>query len=150
MEDAQLAADAADGDQSAFEKLVVRWRSYIYVIAYKIVLNEEDALDVTQDVCLKLVEKIQDFGGRGSFRSWLGAIAARTAIDSQRRTRRREVAIDREEIERIESGGGQPGVLSSQPPDPRTRLENIQRLTDEHIKQIDGLLEEKERELKEF
>lgn len=122
MEDARLAADAASGDQRAFEELVTRYRSYVYVIAYKIVLNEEEALDVTQDVCLKLVEKIQDYGGRGSFRGWLGSIAARTAIDSQRRSRRREIAIDGQSLERYQAG-----VLASQPEDPRRRLENAQR-----------------------
>ena len=77
---------------------------------------------MTQEVCLKLVEKIRDYGGRGSFRGWLGSIAARTAIDSQRRSRRREIAVDGQSLDRYGAS-----VLSTQPEDARQRLENMQR-----------------------
>ena len=45
MDDSTLAARAATGDQAAFTLLIERYRRYIYTIAYKIALNEDDALD---------------------------------------------------------------------------------------------------------
>lgn len=95
-DDAELARAAALGDQEAFTRLVNRHRAYLHAVAYKITLHEEDALDVLQNVFLRLVEKIGDYGGRGSFRSWAAAIAANEAMTLLRRPSRRESPADPE------------------------------------------------------
>lgn len=88
MDDRELAAAAAGGDQGAFTTIVERYRRYIYAIAYRIVLSEEDALDVTQDVFLLVARKIGDFDGRGPLKGWLATITARQALDSRQRSNR--------------------------------------------------------------
>jgi len=94
LEDNRLAAAAARGDDEAFTILVERYRSYIYTIAFKITLHADDALDITQNVFVRLVEKIGSFNGRGPFRAWLATIAAREASDFLRRPSRRETSTD--------------------------------------------------------
>ena len=96
MEDTELAAAAALGDQEAFAELIRRYRSYIYTIAYRIVLNEDDALDITQNVYVRLVEKIGDYSGRGLLRAWIATIAAREAVNFCRRPSARELATEPE------------------------------------------------------
>lgn len=96
MEDSVLAEAAAKGDQNAFNVLIERYRNYIYTIAYKISLNEEDALDITQNVFIRLVEKIGDYQGQGPFRSWLGTISTRESITYNRRPNKREVSFSPE------------------------------------------------------
>ena len=49
MEDSRVAAAASDGDQEAFTILVEQYRPYVYRIAYKIVLDPDDALDIRND-----------------------------------------------------------------------------------------------------
>lgn len=67
----------------------------VYSIAYKITLNEEDALDATQNVFARLVEKIGLYEGRGDFRSWLATFAAHEAINLMRRpSHSRETATE--------------------------------------------------------
>jgi RNA polymerase sigma-70 factor, ECF subfamily len=83
--DKHLAARAARGDQQAFTLLVERYRRLIYSLAYRVVLNQEDALDVTQNVYLRLVQRIGTYDGRGNFRAWLATITTRMAIDYLRR-----------------------------------------------------------------
>lgn len=85
MEDQALAMSAAQGDQQAFTILVERYRRYIYAIAYRVVLHEDDALDVTQNVFLQMARKIGDYDGRGSFKGWLAAITVRQGLDHHRR-----------------------------------------------------------------
>lgn len=98
-EDKKLAAEAAQGDQRAFTTLVERYRRYIYSIAYKISLNEEDALDISQNVLLRLVTKIGQFQGQGSFRGWLATITTNEAMSFLRKaSRRRERATDPESL----------------------------------------------------
>ena len=94
MEDSALAAAAAGGDQRAFAILVERYRRYIYAIAWRIVLDEEEALDVAQETLIKLSRNIGRWQARGSFRSWLGAIASRTALDRRRAPARRMRPVD--------------------------------------------------------
>lgn len=101
MEDKRLAAAAANGDQEAFTRLVERYRPYVYTIAFKITLNEDDALDVTQNVFVKVVEKIGAFNGRGPFRAWLATIAAREAATLARRPSRREVSMEPHTLEGV-------------------------------------------------
>ncbi len=104
MEDRILANAAANGDQDAFTTLIERYSTHIYTIAYKITLNEEDALDVSQNVYEKLVKKIGGFKGHGTFRSWLTVITTNTAIDSLRKMSRQELSSEPENLDFISSG----------------------------------------------
>jgi RNA polymerase sigma-70 factor (ECF subfamily) len=98
LEDEQLAAAAANGDQSAFTVLFERYRRYVYSIAYRVVLDGEEALDITQNVWAKLADRIGQFERRGTFRGWLASLTARQAIDQLRQASRRETATDPVEL----------------------------------------------------
>ncbi len=129
MEDAHLAHAAAQGDPDAFRQLVERYRAYIYSIAYRIVLHEDDALDVTQNVYLRLTEKLGQYNGRGTFRGWLATLTAREAITHQRRPARRETPTEPDTLARIveereereEREGGRPQAPAPAD-DPRSRI----------------------------
>ncbi len=92
MEDNHLARLAAKGDRDALSSLIARYRNYVYTIVYKIVLSEEDALDVTQSVFLRLVEKIGTFNPEGNFRPWLATLAIHASVDHARKGKRETVA----------------------------------------------------------
>ena len=95
-DDAELARAAARGNEDAFVRLVAGHRGFIYSLAYRVVLNIEDALDVTQTVMLRLVEKIGKYDGRGAFKSSLATMVTREAINHLRRPSRREDVVDPE------------------------------------------------------
>ncbi|NPU99736.1 MAG: RNA polymerase sigma factor, partial [Candidatus Omnitrophica bacterium] len=71
VDDEQLAGLASQGDQEALAALAVRHRRWIYTVAYRIALREPDALDITQNVLLKLVSAIRSYQVPGNFRAWL-------------------------------------------------------------------------------
>lgn len=101
LEDKRLAARAANGEQEAFTTLVERHRAYVYAIAYKIALDEDDALDITQNVLLRLVRKIGTFNGRSSFRTWLATVTSNEAMSFLRKPSRREHATEAETLEAV-------------------------------------------------
>jgi RNA polymerase sigma-70 factor (ECF subfamily) len=110
LDDGELARAAADGDESALAELVTRYRRYIYTIAYRIVLNEDDALDVTQEALLRLLRQIGQFDGRGPFRAWVAAIASRQALSLVRGTAyRREIATAPDELNEMLDTAGEDG-----------------------------------------
>ena len=90
MNDEQLAGDASQGDRDAFAVLIERYEAWIYTVAYKIVLHEQEAREITQDVVGKLVTAIRAYQPPGNFRAWLAAVTAHTAIDFLRQAGRRE------------------------------------------------------------
>ena len=123
LEDADLVATAADGNQEAFTSLVKAYRGYIYALAYRVVLNVDDALDVTQNVFLKLAHKIGQFNGKGSFRAWLAVVTTREAIDYGRRSFHRELATEPEDLALLAEKRGSQSIAN-----PREHLEAHQRL----------------------
>ena len=122
MEDNRLAAAAAGGDDEAFTRLVERYRSYIYTIAFKMTLHEDDALDVTQNVFMRLVEKIGSFRGRGTFRAWLATITVREASGFLRRPSRREASTNPQVLACLSDKDQE-----NKPPDQREALDASQR-----------------------
>ena len=57
--------------------------------------DREQAADVLQSVYLKVLEGRARFAGRSSFRTWLFRVIRNTAIDAQRRRRRRRIGLVR-------------------------------------------------------
>jgi RNA polymerase sigma-70 factor (ECF subfamily) len=94
-EDARDLARFLDGDESAFERLVVRHEARVRNLALGILRDRSLAEDVAQDAFLTAYRKARSFRGEGSFRSWLFRIAVHRAQDEIRqRARRGEVELD--------------------------------------------------------
>lgn len=93
-DDRELALRAGQGDRGAFVRLVERHRRLVYAVAWRVVLNEEDALDVAQEALAKLARKIGQYRGDGSFRGWLSTLVTREALNLLRRPGRRERPVD--------------------------------------------------------
>lgn len=76
-----------DGDQPAFEELVVLFRRPVTGFIWRFLADEHSAEDVAQDVFVTVLEK-PHYRFSGSFRAWLFGIARHKAIDYIRRHRR--------------------------------------------------------------
>src|SRR5215211_2721756 len=87
--DETLVDLARTGDPPAREELYHRHFEVAYRVAYRLLGNEQDALDAVQDGFLKAVVHLGDFDGRSGFRTWLLRIVTNAALDSGRRRRRR-------------------------------------------------------------
>jgi RNA polymerase sigma-70 factor, ECF subfamily len=87
--DEQLLRRARAGEGSAYEELFQRYRSDAYRYAYRLLGNEQDALDVVQEALLKAFSALRDFDGRSGFRTWLLRIVTNAALDWGRRRKRR-------------------------------------------------------------
>jgi RNA polymerase sigma-70 factor (ECF subfamily) len=121
ISDFQLVQEAKRGDTDAFEELVRRYQQKVYAIAYGICHNEQDAVDVSQEVFIKIHKKLKDFRGASSFYTWLYRITANVSIDFRRRTKRiTTVEFDEKILEEP-----RPGVphLEQKTFDPRKILE---------------------------
>jgi len=78
--DAELVRRAQDGDLTAFEELVGRHEQRIYTLVRRIVGQQQDAEDVTQQAFLSALENLAGFRGESSFATWLTRIATHAAL----------------------------------------------------------------------
>ncbi|HPT75149.1 MAG TPA: sigma-70 family RNA polymerase sigma factor [Defluviitaleaceae bacterium] len=96
-EEKLLVKRAKKGNISAFEELIIEHESKVYNIAYRILNNEEDAKDLSQEVFIKAFNSLHKFREDSSFSTWLYRIAMNTYIDELRKRKGREsYSIDRD------------------------------------------------------
>lgn len=95
-DDAELAARAAAGDDSAFSALVRRHERRVYNIAYRLLGRDEDARDATQDAFLSCYRRLSTFRGDAAFTTWLHRIAVNASYDLLRR--RKAAPLAREDL----------------------------------------------------
>ena len=88
QDDRALVEQAKQGDREAFATLVRRHQDRAFNLAYQMLRNREDALDVAQEAFARAFTSLPTFKGDASFGTWLHRIVVNLAIDSLRRRRR--------------------------------------------------------------
>jgi len=78
--DIELVRRAKAGDLDAFEALTTRYEQRVYSLAMRMLRQEQDAEDVTQQTFLSALESLQGFRGEASFSTWLLRIASHAAL----------------------------------------------------------------------
>lgn len=86
--DEELVRSYLEGDNSAFEELVVRYENTITNMAYRLLGNRADAYDVCQEVFILLLRKLGSFRGEAKFSTWLYRVSLNACHDHARRMRR--------------------------------------------------------------
>lgn len=84
-----LVTRAQNGDTAAFEQLVCEYEKRVYNLALKMSRNPEDALDLSQDIFIRIYKSLPLFKGDSSFSTWVYSIASNACIDYTRRERRK-------------------------------------------------------------
>jgi RNA polymerase sigma-70 factor, ECF subfamily len=101
--DAELVERLKAGDAKALDELFRRHRDAAYGIAFRLVGNREDALDVVQESFVHVMRGAAAFRGQSSFRTWLYRIVTHAALDYRRwRSLRTTESLDAE-------GAAEPG-----------------------------------------
>jgi RNA polymerase sigma-70 factor (ECF subfamily) len=87
--DKELVADSRAGNRHAYRQLVERHQERLFVVAYDIMKNREDAEDVVQEAFVKAFFSLDKFKGESSIFSWLYRITFNMALDLKRKLKRR-------------------------------------------------------------
>ncbi len=101
ISDEELIKDAIHGKKEAFGELVRRYEKRVYSLAYSILLNRDDAMDISQEVFIKAYEGLSRYRGGSQFFTWLYRIVVNLCIDF---TRREKAKGEIEYIDAIDPG----------------------------------------------
>ena len=84
-EETQMISRCQRGDQEALKEIFDKYHKKVYRIAYGVVRQREEALDIVQEVFIKLFRSIKNFRGRSQFYTYLYRMVMNTAIDHARK-----------------------------------------------------------------
>jgi len=110
IDDRELVARAQKGDRQAFRSLFERYSRRAYSLAFGVVRNPDDALDVVQDAFIKAHRHLDKFEGQASFYTWLYRIVMNLAIDHLRKNRRQKT-VDFSDAAMDEGGLGEDSLI---------------------------------------
>jgi RNA polymerase sigma-70 factor, ECF subfamily len=85
-EETDMISRCQQGDQEALKEIFDKYHNKVYRIAFGVVRQREEALDVVQEVFIKLFRSIKNFKGRSHFYTYLYRMVMNTAIDHKRKT----------------------------------------------------------------
>jgi RNA polymerase sigma-70 factor, ECF subfamily len=85
-------------DADAAERLVVTYQARAYRLAVGITNSREDAEEVVQDACLKVINKIDSFRSASAFGSWFYRIVANAALEKVRRRQGGRIDISLDDV----------------------------------------------------
>lgn len=91
--DRELVATAVSGVEGSFEELVRRYQRPISAYVYRMVGNYESALDLTQEIFIKVYSSLDRYRAEFKFSTWIYKIAHNAAVDHLRRTSTREQSL---------------------------------------------------------
>ncbi len=89
--DEQLVHASQGGDMAAFEELVARHRDKMFARAFRIVRQQDEAMDLSQEAWIKGWQRIAQFEGESSFATWMTRITINLCLDHLRRNQRYRV-----------------------------------------------------------
>ena len=99
----------------------------VYNVARRMVANDVDAEDVTQDVLLQVVRKLPTFRGEAKFPTWLHRVTVNAALTHRRRQAVRDERAFGDDSEALDDD------RASSSPDDQLLSDETRRLIDEAI-----------------
>lgn len=139
--DVELVNRAQAGELSAFEALTTRYERRVFSLALRMLRQEQDAEDVTQQTFLSALENLSGFRGEASFATWLFRIATHAALKIIRKRK----GLKTISLEEATEGTGDvdsvphPEFIADwrQSPEQLVQKHEIQRLLDEALSKLD-------------
>ena len=122
---------AKSGNRKEFDQLFQLYRRYVYAICYRYCGSQQDALDLTQEVFLKILKNWDSLDRKRDPKPWVRRIAVNTCLNYQR---------DRKEALSLESETDGTSLSDVIPARENTEGEALGHLEEERISRCIGEL----------
>jgi RNA polymerase sigma-70 factor, ECF subfamily len=85
----ELMLRIADGDESAFEALVLRYQTAVLNFIYRFIGDRTQAKDLSQEVFLRVWQAAKSYEAKAKFTTWVYRIASNLCLNELKSARRR-------------------------------------------------------------
>ena len=97
----ELIERITQGETELFAHIAEYYAQAVYVLIVRIVGNNEDAEELTQDVLLRVFENLPYFNFKSSFSTWLYRIAYNEALSHTRHHREKLLELDERRVAQV-------------------------------------------------
>ena len=94
LADDEIVRRILRGEEDLFELLVRRYQARVLGHVARMVGQRDDALDLTQEIFIKVFQALDRYNAQYKFSTWLFRIAGNAAIDHLRKKRPRTVPLE--------------------------------------------------------
>jgi len=139
LDDNMLMMLCRQGDEDAFYELVRRYQHVMVNFIYRMVHDWENAIEIAQDVFVKVYKNLSRYDTDLKFSTWLYKIATNTAIDAlrkQNRKGRNMVETHDMRPEEVYNKSVTNGFIFSHDPEKHTLNNEIQLKIEEAINEL--------------
>ena len=115
LRESQLVEAHRAGDPDALGELLAGYQKRVYSICYRMIRDDQNAKDLTQDSLIRIIEKLDTYDGRARLSTWVIRIAMNVCLSHLRRERlRRHAPLEAPGSDQIEPRGteGEPSPAS--------------------------------------
>jgi RNA polymerase sigma-70 factor (ECF subfamily) len=102
--DRELVRDFKKGNENGFDELVRRYEQRIYNVAWRMVRNSEDALELSQETFVRAYRALRKFKEKSSFYTWLYRICFNlclTFLNKSKKIEQKTESLDTMSEERL-------------------------------------------------
>lgn len=113
--DSEIISDFLKGNSSSFNFIVLKYQKKVYWVVRRMVLDHDDADDITQEVFIKLYRTMSDFRGESSLFTYLYKIAVNYSLNHLKKNRNKFEKlknIDEESYNIKDSSKGQDAMMA--------------------------------------
>lgn len=75
MTETELINNIRTGSEESFDQLMQMYQTHVYNVAFSYTKSSESAMDISQDVFMKVYKNLARFRGESQFKTWLTRIA---------------------------------------------------------------------------
>src|SRR5882762_10649682 len=91
LSDGELVEKSLQGSKRHLTMLIERYNDYIFSVCYKMLWNADDAKDLTQEILILTVTKLDSFKFNSSFKTWLYRIAVNHTLNFIKSSRKHKL-----------------------------------------------------------
>jgi len=143
LDDTTLVERCQQGDPAAFRRLVERYQRKVYNLAFGMVHNPEDAMELVQESFVKAYRNLDRFQGSSSFYTWLYRITVNVCIDFLRREKKGSAPLDYDDsvAHHEDVNQGEWPLVSSVGTETPARVQSRRELAEQIQRALDSLSE---------
>lgn len=128
--DSELIRQFKNGDIKGYNEIVRKYQKQVYWVIRKMVLDHDEADDITQEVFIKVYSALKEFREESNLFTWLYRIATNYAINHIRKVKVRNTVSVEIVVEQIES--------QDKPSDEMIDEQTRRRILEEAIETLPG------------